>query len=152
MNKKQPLAVCRRHWVQFIPQGIFSAIFMLLAIASLTTGDPIGFKLKMFAFLLLIAAGFAVYVAVAHKSDYIALTPTQIVGHKGVIRSKTLSTPLSKVQDIGLSSGLVGKALGYQTITIRSAGTAGTEFVFTAMARAQEFVDALEKAVAATAQ
>lgn len=150
MAKEKQIAVCRRHWSGFFVPGFFCALFVLGAAAALFIDAEIGHRLLAMLIMLAIAAVIAGYIFVSYKFTYsIVLTETKLVGHKGLVRSKTLTAPLSKVQDIGLSNGLMGKILGYHTVTISSAGTASTEFVFIHMARAQEFVDAVNDSIAA---
>lgn len=153
MAKEKELAVCRQHWSSFVAPGFFCALFVLGAVGVLFIDAELGHKLLAALIMLAIAAVIAVYIRVSHKFTYsIVLTETKLIGHKGLIRSRTLTAPLSKVQDIGLSNGLMGKILGYHTVTISSAGTANTEFVFVHMARAQEFVDAVNDSISASAK
>lgn len=150
MAKESKIAVCRRHWSGFVVPGFFCVLFILGGIGTLFIDTEIRNKLAAMLLMLAIAAVIAGYIFVSYKFTYsIVLTETKLIGHKGLIRSKTLTAPLSKVQDIGLSNGLMGKILGYHTVTISSAGTASTEFVFIHMAKAQEFVDTVNDSIAA---
>lgn len=150
MAKEKEIAVCRRHWSGFVVPGFFCVLFVLGAIGMLFIDAAIGNRLAAMLVMLAIAAVIAGYIFISYKFTYsIVLTETKLVGHKGLIRSKTLTAPLSKVQDIGLSNGLMGKIFGYHTVTISSAGTANTEFVFIHMAGAQKFVDAVNDSIAA---
>ena len=150
MAKEKQIAVCRQHWSGFIVPGFFCVLFVLGGICMLFIDVAIGHKLLAMLIMFVIAAVIAGYIFISYKFTYsIVLTETKLIGHKGLIRSKTLTAPLSKVQDIGLSNGLMGKILGYHTVTISSAGTANTEFVFIHMAKAQQFVDAVNDSIAA---
>lgn len=122
------------------------------------------FALEGFFIVLLIAAGIgcliytngAIVVAlpflaaavilfghayITYRTTYIAITETKIIGHMGFIKSKTMSTPLSKVQSIGLSNGLLGKIFGYHTVSVSHAGTDKIDFIFHHMAKAEDFSD-----------
>lgn len=50
----------------------------------------------------------------------LVLTNKRIYGKVGLINTKTLDTPLNKINNISVSSGLFGKLLGYGTIHITS--------------------------------
>lgn len=153
MAKEKEIAVCRQHWSHFFAPGFFCALFALGAAGVLFIDAELGHKLLAMLVLLAIAAVIAVYILISYRFTYsIVLTETKLIGHKGLIRSRTLTAPLSKVQDIGLSNGLMGKILGYHTVTISSAGTSSTEFVFLRMARAQEFVDAVNDSISVSAK
>ena len=145
MAKENRIAVCRRHWSAFFLPGLIGVIFFVLGIASLKLDDWSAWYLII---PLIIVVGCAGYIYISYQTTYILLTTTSVIGHKGFIKSHTLTAPLSKVQDMGLSNGLGGKILGYHTVTLSSAGSARTEFVFPHMARAQKFVDAVQETIA----
>lgn len=50
----------------------------------------------------------------------LALTNKRIYGKVGLINTKTLDTPLNKVNTVSVSSGLFGKIFGYGTLHITS--------------------------------
>lgn len=50
----------------------------------------------------------------------LVLTNKRIYGKRGLINTKTMDTPLNKVNNISVSSGLGGKIFGYGTIHITS--------------------------------
>lgn len=137
MSKEKKIAVCYKHWTAFFPQGLVAAVFLLFSAASAVQKDmPKPVAIGCLAVSLLVI----LYIFVSYKSDYIALTETRIIGHQGFFNSRTISTPLSKVQTIGIENGLGGKLLRYHTITVNNAGTDGTEFIFKRMAKARQFV------------
>ena len=139
MAKEKLVAVCRPHWSSFWGRWFVAFLFAYSAIYGIVTdgADAIGS-----AICLLIIAGLCVGSAlIMMKTTYLGMTETKIVGHTGFLRTRTLSTPLAKVQNIGLENGLFGKLLGYGTITISDAGSGVTEFVFKRMANAERFVE-----------
>ena len=138
--KEKIIAVCKPHWTGYIGRIILCFISFLAIIS--------GFIVEgIFVFAICVIS-----IQITRKSRYLELTETKLIGHVGFIKTKTLSTLLFNVQDIGLSNGLMGKLFGYHTITISTAGTSGTEYTFGYMARAEEFVDALQNAMAARQQ
>lgn len=142
MTGEKKIAVCRPHWSGFLGRIILCVIFLIVAISGLITHEA-----DMFIAGLVLAAIFALSILISCRSTYLKLTETKLIGHIGFIKSRTLSTPLSRVQDISLSNGLFGKILGYHTIMISSAGTSGTEYIFRRMAKAKEFADAVQNAI-----
>ena len=138
-RKDDVVAVCRPHWVGYIG-NILAAVILAVAGIVCSRYSPI---IPIAA--LVVAAVLIIGVVIRLKSTYLKLTETRIVGHVGFINSKTLSTPLSRVQHIGLSNGLGGKILGYHTITVSDAGSGATEYKFHKMAGARAFVDAAQE-------
>lgn len=108
--------------------------FLLGALGYAQDGDASG---------AIIAAGIGIIIFVIcyiiSKFDYVTISNRTITGHKGVIRSTTLKSPTSKIQDVAISNGLFGKLLGYHTITVSTAGSNGAEYVFKYMNNAKQF-------------
>lgn len=92
--KEETLAVCRKHWISFLVPGFFAFIFLVGGVTEL--GNEAG-KTMVVCGLLLVA-----YIVLSYMNTYIALTETRLVGHIGIIRSKTLSSPIEAVLSIGL--------------------------------------------------
>lgn len=127
------------HWVGYLGR-------ILLAVALVVGGIALGqYSAVLTGVALAVAAVLLIGVVIKVKTTYLELTETRIIGHIGFINSKTLSTPLSRVQNIGLSNGLAGKLFGYHTITVSDAGSSATEYKFRNMADAQAFVDAAQE-------
>lgn len=138
-QKENVICVCRPHWVGYLGR-------ILLAAALVVGGIALGqYSAVMTGVALAVAAVLLIGVVIKVKTTYLELTETRIIGHIGFINSKTLSTPLSRVQNIGLSNGLAGKLFGYHTITVSDAGSSATEYKFRNMAGAQAFVDAAQE-------
>ena len=136
------IAVCKKHWSCMIWPGFIAFILVVAALGSIGHIKEDG---PVIVVLLIIAAIVIVRAIVIHKTEYIALTKTKVVGHRGFIRSKTLTTPISKIQNVGISNGLLGKILGYHTVTLSDAGGSSTEYVFKKMANAKAFADAVQQ-------
>ena len=141
-TKEKTIAVCRSHWTKFVPEGIVVLIllFVLVAIA-LPEKIPVGPKLLICAVLLLAAVCAVLHGVIEYRTTYLELTPTSVIGHKGFIRSKSLTAPLSRVQDTTLANGLWGKIFRYHTIVVTTAGSGGLELPFKRMAKAKAFAE-----------
>lgn len=53
--------------------------------------------------------------------EELAVTNKNIVGKTGIIRKRTMSSPLDKVQNVAVSKGFFGSILGYGKVKIDSA-------------------------------
>lgn len=56
------------------------------------------------------------YLAVSHTN--ISLTNTRLMGKTGVINTKSMDSPLSKVNNVSVEQGLGGKIFNYSTLAI----------------------------------
>jgi uncharacterized membrane protein YdbT with pleckstrin-like domain len=63
------------------------------------------------------------------RSNYLALTKQAIIRRKGVFTKEERAVPLSRVQDVSISYGIIRRLLGHGDIRIETAGTTGTEIV-----------------------
>lgn len=104
------------HWVIYVP-GILLCIII------------IGF------FLLLIAW-------IRSKTTEIAVTNQRLVIKTGLITRHTLEMNLSKVENIGVEQGVIGRMLNYGTIIV--VGTGGTREAFTSISKPLEFRKAVQ--------
>jgi membrane protein YdbS with pleckstrin-like domain/predicted RNA-binding Zn-ribbon protein involved in translation (DUF1610 family) len=92
---------------------------------------------------LLLAIGPAIHYA----SSEFAVTDKRVVAKLGFIERESLETLLSKIEAIGVDQGVVGRMLGYGTITIT--GTGGTEESFPKIADPLEFRRQIQSQVVA---
>lgn len=139
-RKERKLVVCRKHWTVFLWNGILSAVLIAFGVYMISDTElkaGISASVLMFlpAVILILSA------VITYKTDYITLTEKRIIGHEGFIRSRKISAPLSKVQNIEISNGLFGKIFGYHTLIIDNAGTSGKEFKFKRATNAERFVE-----------
>lgn len=142
MKTDKNLKVCHCHWINFLFPGAVAFVFLIYGIVFLFSGRLAELLISVVVIVLL-----ALYIFINYKTSYIALTETKLVGHKGFMRSKTMSTPLSKIQNITITNGLFGKIFRYHTIIIDNAGSDRSEFPFPRMANAQEFVDSVQEKI-----
>ena len=131
------IAVCRKHWCIFLGRGLIA--LLIFVFLRQKDGNAL-YTLLTFGIPLL----FILSAVVEYRTNYIAITKTKVVAHMGFIRTQDFATPLSKIQAIGLTSGLFGKIFGYHKIIIDHAGTGRSEYQFGHMANAKDFVGVLE--------
>jgi uncharacterized membrane protein YdbT with pleckstrin-like domain len=124
----------RVHWSIFATAILVIALGIVLAIV-LGVYQPAywyaGAALAGIGLLLAIAP------AIHYASSEFAVTDKRVVAKLGFIERESLETLLSKIEAIGVDQGIVGRMLGYGTITIT--GTGGTEESFPRIADPLEF-------------
>jgi uncharacterized membrane protein YdbT with pleckstrin-like domain len=89
----------------------------------------------------------AIAPAIHYASSEFAVTDKRVVAKLGFIERESLETLLSKIEAIGVDQGIVGRMLGYGTITIT--GTGGTEESFPRIADPLEFRRQIQSQVVA---
>lgn len=107
------LVTCRVHWVRYWLAWLLSAIFIIGFISVLCTGVVD----EAFA-LLLGAAVFALPPLYRLAANCIILTDKMIYSKNGLIKTRELTAPIDKIQNIEIKSGLLGKCFGYSTVRI----------------------------------
>ena len=134
----------RVHWSIFATAIVVVALGIVLAIV-LGVYQPAywyaGAALAGIGLLLAIAP------AIHYASSEFAVTDKRVVAKLGFIERESLETLLSKIEAIGVDQGIVGRMLGYGTITIT--GTGGTEESFPRIADPLEFRRQIQSLVVA---
>jgi len=134
----------RVHWSIFATAIVVVALGIVLAIV-LGVYQPAywyaGAALAGIGLLLAIAP------AIHYASSEFAVTDKRVVAKLGFIERESLETLLSKIEAIGVDQGIVGRMLGYGTITIT--GTGGTEESFPRIADPLEFRRQIQSQVVA---
>lgn len=102
------------HWVCLIPH----IILMFFMIGFITIWPPV----------------------ISMLTTDLVLTDKRIYGKRGLINTKTLDTPLNKINTISISSGLGGKLFGYGTVHITSSSG---EYLFRYIRSAEVFRNAV---------
>lgn len=134
----------RVHWSIFATAIVVIALGIVLAII-LGVYQPAywyaGAALAGIGLLLAIAP------AIHYASSEFAVTDKRVVAKLGFIERESLETLLSKIEAIGVDQGILGRMLGYGTITIT--GTGGTEESFPRIADPLEFRRQIQSQVVA---
>jgi membrane protein YdbS with pleckstrin-like domain len=124
----------RLHWTIF-----------LTSIAVVLLGIALGILLRVvepaysYAGLALAGVGLllAIGPAVRYISSEFAVTDKRVLGKLGFIERESKETLLSKVEAIGIDQGVIGRILGFGTVTIT--GTGGTQESFPRISEPLEF-------------
>lgn len=107
------LVTCRMHWINYWLSLGLAALFVIGAL-----GYTFGGNGSDALILLLGAAVFAAVPVYRLLTNRFVLTDKMIYSKTGFIRSKVLSSPIDKIQNISLTSGLFDKLFGLSTVRI----------------------------------
>ena len=119
----------RLHWI------IYGLPAMVLAIALLVALGGGGW----IAGLALGAIGFVLFLPpwIKSASSEFAITNKRVLIKVGLVRRHSLELLLQKVEGIGVDQGILGRILGYGTITV--SGVGGTKEAFRMISNPLEF-------------
>ncbi len=116
------------HWIIYL----LPVIMLLAAIAlALALNGVAGMVVGALGLLLLIPPW------IKSSSSEFAITNKRVVIKVGLIRRHSLELLLQKVEGIGVDQGIVGRILGYGTITV--SGVGGTKEAFQRISNPLEF-------------
>ena len=124
----------RLHWIIFATSLVVIALGIVLAIVLGVYASDYWYAGAALAGIGLLTA---IGPAVRYASSEFAVTDKRVVAKLGFIERESLETLLSKIEAIGVDQGIVGRMLGFGTITIT--GTGGTEESFPRIADPLEF-------------
>ena len=130
----------RMHWIAFRWSLLLLALAIVVGVAgqlvtTSETGDA--WKLWVPAALTALAGVFALGPWIRRSSSEFAVTDKRVLVKVGVVQRDSLETLLSKIEAIGVDQTLLGRMLGFGTITI--VGTGGTRETFERIAAPLEF-------------
>jgi membrane protein YdbS with pleckstrin-like domain len=124
----------RLHWTIFLT----SIVVVLLGVA---LGILLQVVAPAYAYAGVGLAGIGLLLAVGPAIRYItsefAVTDKRVLGKVGFVERESDETLLSKVEAIAVDQGILGRLLGFGTVTIT--GTGGTQGVFSGIADPLEF-------------
>jgi uncharacterized membrane protein YdbT with pleckstrin-like domain len=130
----------RLHWIAFRWSILLLVLAVVVGIAGqLVSTDPAADQWKLWipAALAALAAIFALGPWVKRASSEFAVTDKRVLVKVGLVQRDSLETLLSKIEAIGVDQTLLGRMLGFGTITI--VGTGGTRETFDRIASPLEF-------------
>jgi len=130
-----PVIKCQKHWFSYVSESVWFLLFLAASIVLIRYRIGPGLIALAVVLILALLSYFTI------REEYIAVNPKEVIGHKGFINSRTLRSPLSKVQGVEIDNGLFGKLFGYHNIIVTTAGTSGAEYVFRMMKSAKQFQD-----------
>jgi uncharacterized membrane protein YdbT with pleckstrin-like domain len=118
----------RPHWVLFLKPMILTVIFVAIAaalfyFAAESVNPDSTLLMRRIAGVLIALAVIPVIVGVFRRSarEY-AVTNKRVVMQIGVVSRTTEEVFLNKIESIGVDQTVMGRMLGYGTVTIRGTG------------------------------
>jgi len=118
----------RLHWIIYVLPAI---VFLIAILVALGGGWIAGVAIGVIGFVLLLAPWIK-----ASTSEF-AITNKRVLIKVGLIRRHSLELLLQKVEGIGVDQGILGRILGYGTITV--SGVGGTKETFQMISNPLEF-------------
>ena len=124
MPGEQVIYRTRLHWIYFLIPAILLALFLLMISILGSSIELAGLGFVAMAILLYLCFLVKSLASLrSYLSSEFAVTNRRVLLKKvGWSRQKTEETELEKVDSIGVDQGLVGRILGYGTITIAELG------------------------------
>lgn len=135
----------RLHWIVLVGPlalwALFAAPGVALLVASANrSGDPNASAQSMMiagVALLVIAAVILVRGILTRNAVQMAVTNKRVIAKVGIVTRRTVDMLLSRVESVGVEESVMGRMLGYGTVTLR--GTGGTPESFNKIAHPLEF-------------
>lgn len=121
LTDERVVCSARVHWIVFVPAGFF--LLLLLMGLGATAGE----KAESSAALAAIAwpgISLLLWALSARASSELAITTRRVIARTGFIRRETLELPLTQVEDLQLTQGILGRVFSYGTIRINGTGGA----------------------------
>ena len=122
----------RQHLVVFIGPVLLLVIAIIPLVISRRNAMLVLASILFVAGLIWLVAR-----AIARASAEFTVTNTRVVVKLGTIRRRAIEMLLSKVEEIAVDQGVVGRMLGYGTVVI--VGTGGSKEVFMLISNPLEF-------------
>ena len=143
----------RLHWAVMLGHLLIGMLFALAAIVvplllRPTPGphrDSSGGTI-LFALVCLAVAAILIGLGILKRSaTEIAVTNRRVIVKMGVVSRRTLELLLPRIESVGVEESVIGRLLGYGTVTIR--GTGGTPEVFEKIAHPLEFRQQVQRQI-----
>jgi uncharacterized membrane protein YdbT with pleckstrin-like domain len=122
MNGENILYRARLHWVVFL----WPVIWFIAAIIFLGRGSHAAVTVGYLFILVAIAKGISSFIN--FSTSEFAVTNQRVIAKVGFIRRNSLEVLLGKIEAIQVNQDVVGRILGYGSITV--SGTGGTRDPF----------------------
>ena len=136
LAKESIICEARQHWVSLLPSGVIAILLLLFGASSDNTNS--------FWFMFIIAILVMAKPVIHFLTTELGCTNKRVIGKYGLVNTKSLDSPLNKVNNVSASSGLFGKILGYGNVKI---STSAESYTYTGIANADQFKNELMKQI-----
>jgi len=117
------LAEGRLHWVAYWRALVCIAIALLLSLlASRADQGTRGVMNLAAAFMAIVGLGFAAHAWFRRWITEIGVTDRRVIYKSGFISRRTMELNMDKVETVLVDQSLLGRILGYGTLTVRGTG------------------------------
>jgi len=140
MNGESILYRSKLHWVIFL----WPVIWFIVAIFFFSNGGDVAAAGGLFV-MIAIVAGIASFIN--FKTSEFGVTNKRVIVKVGFIRRNSLEVLLNKVEGIQVNQGILGRILGFGSITV--SGTGGTKDPFHKIDAPLEFRKKVQEQIAA---
>jgi membrane protein YdbS with pleckstrin-like domain len=111
------------HWRVYVPAALLLILAIgALAASSFVTPDLAAVPQVAAAVLLLLMAASWLPAFIGRWTTELAVTNRRIIFKSGLIRRHTMEMSMSKVESVDVDQSILGRLLGYGTVTIRGTG------------------------------
>jgi uncharacterized membrane protein YdbT with pleckstrin-like domain len=116
------------HWIIYWKAIFLIIIFILLAASALYTADNQNLRLALFISaiifaLLALSSAFAKFIK--QWTTELAVTDRRVIYKERLIARRTLEMNRSRIESVDVYQSILGRLLGYGTITLRGTGGSG---------------------------
>ena len=140
MNGENILYRSKLHWVVFLWPVLWFVVAIMFFARGGDTAAAGGFFI-----LLAIVTGIASFIS--YKTSEFGVTNKRVIVKVGFIRRNSLEVLLNKIEGIQVSQGILGRILGFGSITV--SGTGGTKDPFHKIDAPLEFRKKVQEQIAA---
>lgn len=136
MVNEEKIYECKTHWIVMVIPVIVGLLFLLMGAVGMT-----GTQNKSVALVFLAIGAISIGLPVLRtKTNKLILTDKRLYGKTGIIKIQSLTSPIQKVQTVGIDKKILGRALGYADITIHC--VTGV-YIFKCQSNAEEMQNAI---------
>lgn len=126
MQEEQVIYMSKIHWAIFLTPvaWILASRVMASAAEAANTAEPASGDMVSIVSIVMLAWGiYGLLLALIYKwTTEMAVTSKRIIAKQGLIRRKTTELNHSKVESFAVDQSILGRILGYGTVTIQGTG------------------------------
>lgn len=130
------------HWIGFVPPVLLILLGVLIGRDTKVAGFG--------TFLVILGVIWGAARGIAYATSEFGVTNRRVLIKIGVIRRDSIETLLAKIEGISVNQGILGRFLGYGTITVT--GTGGSRSPFKRVANALELRRRIQEQVETSQQ
>jgi uncharacterized membrane protein YdbT with pleckstrin-like domain len=114
------------HWRVYAQAALFLAVCIVITIVAITfAGERPGLGLALWiaaGIFLLLAVSAGLEAFVRRATTEFAITDRRVIYKTGLLRRHTLEMSRGRIESVDVDQSILGRILGYGTITVRGTG------------------------------